>query len=362
MNQKTKFLTGLMLLLTTLSFAADKYVWQNPADKYLDAYKAYLDAKVPIQPSHVKHFVYFSRDRELIIEHPFLEYEQFCGAQIMYSWKQLEPQKGNYDFSLIKSDYDYLKQHNKKLFVQLQDATFNPDNKGVPAYLLTAEYDGGVIEQVEDGIIDGWIAKRWNSKVQQRFALLLAALGKEFDGKIEGINLQESSIGVTEERDPTFSNEKYVDAVKINMLSMKKAFPNSVKIQYANFMPGEWLPWEDNGYLKSIYMYGEKSGVGLGGPDLMYKRKGQLNHTIAMMHENNFTVPLGIAIQDGNYIGETGSDYTGNMEEANRIVNNHKNIVPTLYEFARDFMGVDYIFWGNQAYYFEKDVLSCFEK
>ncbi|GAL34706.1 hypothetical protein JCM19240_4256 [Vibrio maritimus] len=35
-------------------------------------------------------------------------------------------------------------------------------------------------------------------------------------------------------------------------------------MQYANFMIGEWLPWEDKGYLKSIYEYGQQIGVGLG--------------------------------------------------------------------------------------------------
>ena len=131
-------------------------------------------------------------------------------------------------------------------------------------------------------------------------------MGKEFDGKVEGINLQESSIGVNSEIDTTFTPKRYTESLKINMLALKKAFPQSTTMQYANFMPGEWLPREDKGYLRSIYQYGQEIGVGLGGPDLMVKRKGQLNHTIAMMHEGKFTVPLGIAIQDGNYIEETG--------------------------------------------------------
>ncbi|WP_233219145.1 hypothetical protein [Photobacterium sp. GB-27] len=34
------------------------------------------------------------------------------------------------------------------------------------------------------------------------------------------------------------------------MLSLKQAFPSSTTMQYANFVNGEWLPWEDKGYLK----------------------------------------------------------------------------------------------------------------
>jgi hypothetical protein len=120
---------------------------------------------------------------------------------------------------------------------------------------------------------------------------------------------------------------------------------------YANFIPGEWLPGDDKGYLRSIYQYGEEIGVGLGGPDLMMKRKGQLNHTIAMMHEGTFSVPLGIAIQDGNYIEETGNDL---------VVSNRTNIVPLLHAFARDFLKVRYMFRACQEPYFTEDVIPCF--
>lgn len=338
------------MVLMSSSLFAD---WENQSEKYINSYKKYLNAKIPIPKDNIKHFVYFMKDRELIYNHPFLKHSRFEGAQIMYAWKQLETRKGVYDFSIIKEDLSYLKSHNKQLFIQLQDVTFYAENKAVPSYIEAKEYDGGVTPQrTEDGNHEGWVAKRWNKKIQERFALLLKALGKEFDGKIEGINLQESAIEVSHKYDSSFTPQKYVEALKINMLALKNAFPKSTTMQYANFMPGEWLPWEDKGYLKSIYDYGEKIGVGLGAPDLMFKRKGQLNHALAMMHENTFTVPLGIAVQSGNYIGETGSD---------KVENKRENIVPVLHKFAQDFLKVNYMFWVNQEPYFQEDVLPAFE-
>ena len=325
---------------------------ENPANRYIDVYKKYLNATCPLEPDSIKHFVYFARDRELILNHPFLNIQRFEGAQIMYPWEQLEPEKGEYDFSIIREDYEYLLSHGKKLFIQLQDATFNPEYVGIPRYLLTDEFDGGSIPQYnENGETVGWVAKRWNPKVQERFALLLDALGKEFDGKTEGINLQESAIDVKSTIDTTFTPGHYAESLKINMLALKRAFPLSTTMQYANFMPGEWLPGQDKGYLRSIYKYGQDIGVGLGGPDLMYKKRGQLNHMIAMMHEGKFTVPLGIAIQDGNFIGETGN---------NNVVNVRENIVPILHAFARDFLKVNYMFWVYQEPYFSEDVIPCF--
>lgn len=74
-----------------------------------------------------------------------------------------------------------------------------------------------------------------------------------------------------------------------------------------------------------------------------------------MMHEGSYTVPLGIAVQDGNYIGETGD-----IDEETKK-KPHINIVPLLHAFAKDFLKVNYMFWANQEPYFKTDVLSCFK-
>jgi hypothetical protein len=334
--------------------------WQNPANKYLNSYKEYLSATCPIQSDSIKHFVYFSRDRHSIKRHPFLNHNSFAGAQIMYSWKQLEPQEGEYDFSLIEQDVKYLKKYGKKLFVQLQDATFNVKYNPVPDYLLTNKYAGGAVLHYENDHPEGWVAKRWNGNVRERFCFLLQALGERFDGEIEGVNLQETAINIEEANDSDFSEEQYVEGLKINMLELRKAFPNSTTMIYANFIPGEWLPWEDKGYLKGIYEYGEEIGVGLGAPDLMVTRKGQLNHALAQMHEGVFSTPIGIAVQDGNYIGKTGADI--DYDENDNLEEGRNNIVPMLHAFAKDFLKVDYIFWVDQEPYFEEDVLPCFSK
>ena len=43
------------------------------------------------------------------------------GVQIIYSWRQLEPQKDIYDFSKIEKDLKFLAKEHKKLFIQIQD-------------------------------------------------------------------------------------------------------------------------------------------------------------------------------------------------------------------------------------------------
>jgi hypothetical protein len=117
--------------------------WDDPSEKYADAYKKYLGAKAPIARDGIKNNAYFARDREKIHGHPFLAKGCLEGAPIMYSWAQLEPVKDTYDFSAVEEDLKYLAGYGKRLFVQLQDASFSVEFKSVPPYLLTKEYDGG---------------------------------------------------------------------------------------------------------------------------------------------------------------------------------------------------------------------------
>lgn len=153
--------------------------WVKPSERYANEYKKHESAVCPIEKSDIRHFVYFARDRAGIQNHPLLKSNSFAGAQIMYPWAELEPVEGEYDFSQIEADLQYLEAHGKKLFIQLQDATFTTTFKGVPEYLLTEKYDGGVVKQItDDGVHEGWVAKRWNKDVNQRFAKLIVALGK----------------------------------------------------------------------------------------------------------------------------------------------------------------------------------------
>lgn len=356
-NLKINSVCILIVILFAFCTSINAQETVKPSEKYVDAYKKYLNSTCPIVKDSIQHFVYFARDRGAIIDHPFLQHPIFKGAQIMYSWKDFEIEKGKYDFTILKHDYEHLKRFGKNIFIQLQDVTYNPKYKAIPDYLMTEEYNGGATFQYNNaGKPEGWVAKRWNKKVRERFELLLQELGKEYDGKIEGINLQETAIEVNSTTDTSFSEKGYIQGLKENMLALKKSFPKSTTMIYANFTPGEWLPWNDKGYLSSIYQYGEEIGVGLGGPDLMVTRKGQLNHSLKFMHEGHYTVPIGIAIQDGNYFGKTGDE----KEDAEN--KSRQNLVPLLHAFAKDFLRVSYMFWVNQEPYFKEDVLPCFSK
>ncbi len=302
----------------------------------------------------IDNYVFFNMDRHRIHEKTFLETKKLIGAQLKYTWKELEPEKDKYDFSEIKNDLDFLSSQGKKLFIQLQDVTFDTVRVFVPPYIVKeSNYGGGVniqyISDEKDSIIrqDGYVARRWDKNVAERFHLLIIALAKEFDGKIEGINFAETSVGFGDSGKlyPTgFTPEIYRDAMLKQMEAAKIAFIKSVVIQYANFMPGEWLPWDNKGYLESLYQFAAENNIGMGGPDIKIYKKAQMNHSYKFLKEFSNDIKTGIAVQWGNY------------EEINPKTEKEVTI-DELYNFGEHEIGLDYIFWCTQEPYYSKRLI-----
>ena len=301
----------------------------------------------------IHHYVFFDMDRERIRDTSFLETKAFEGAQLKYTWKELEPEKDHYEFSSISKDLAFLTSHGKRLFIQLQDSSFSAKRILVPAYLQTAEYHGGISAQYkivngdeEHPIIEGWAARRWDPAVQDRFRKLLITLGKEFDGSVAGINLPETSIGVGEakQKPEGYSDEIYLNAVIENMRVLRQAFPRSVVIQYANFMPGEWLPGTDKSYLRTVYRKAKELGVGMGGPDLLPFNRGQNNHSYPLIKASAGSIVTGVAVQDGNY-----ADVNPKTRQ--------RATIAELFAFAKDQLQVDYIFWCTEEPFYSNEVV-----
>jgi hypothetical protein len=310
----------------------------------------------PLVAKPLHHYVFFGMDREKLRDtKSFLETKTFEGAQVAYSWRQIETGKDQYDFSLIRKDLEFLTTHGKKLWIQLQDVTFSERWIPVPKYLMEdPQYHGGADRQYkvkdddeEHAVAAGWATRRWDPAVQERFQKLLRALGKEFDGRIEGINFAESSVsfGETGRLHPKgYTPEIYRDALITNLKALKRAFPKSITMQYANFMPGEWRPSKDKGYLRAVYRAAREVKVGVGGPDLLPYKPGQMGSSYSLINEMAGFVPVGIAVQDGNY------------EHANPKTGKRVTIAEQI-KFATSHLQADYIFWCTEEPYYSRDLV-----
>lgn len=302
-----------------------------------------------------RNYVFFSRDHDRIAEASFLQHPGIAGAQLTFTWRELEPERDRYELQPLRDRVDFLERHGKRLVVQLQDVSFS-ERVLVPEYLRTdSAFHGGAARKYE-GVdsaarFDGWVARRWDPAVRERFFRLLDVLGKEFDGRLEGLVIPETAIGF---HDPKlhpagFTYERYADGIREMMSAARRAFPRSHVIIYANFMPGEWLPGNDKGYLRSVYAHADSIGAGVGGPDILPHRKWQRQHSYPLIAARRPGVVAGVAVQDGN------------LEDKNPATG-ARITVPELYRFATDYLRLDYIFWGTEEPYYTAEILPYLEQ
>lgn len=287
-----------------------------------------------------QNFIY-SNDALASIQ-PLLERQDIAGAQVLYSWKSLETGPGQYNFSSIEKDLALMDKRHKKLFIQIQDRFFERQHKNLPEYLLKEPvYRGGVVAQYDNPgenkpVGYGWVAQQWNPAVQKRYQLLLQALAKKFDGRVYGVNLPETAIDPDIKRDKTgFSCDKYFNAEMENIAFAKKAFKHSQVVQYVNFWPCEWN--NNHQYMSRLFALAEKEGFGLGGPDIVPYKKGQMKNSYPFFHQYKGKLSLvAMAVQ------EPTLTYT-----------NPKTKKPftrqAFTDFAEHYLGADIIFWSTST-------------
>src|SRR3990167_6367324 len=271
------------------------------------------------------------------------------GAQIIYSWKQLEPKKDVYDFSKIEEDLRFLNKIHKKLFIQLQDRSFEPTIFNVPDYIREDKiYHGGVAMQYDSPgegkpITSGWVARVWDPAVRERFQLLLQTLATQFDGEIYGINLPETAVDFDTNNLPEgFTQDKYFYAELENLAALRKAFYKSFVMQYINFFPGEWN--NNHRYMSKLFSYAMRHQIGLGGPDVVPYKMAQMKNSYPFFHKLKGKLLTGMAIQEPDYTyknPKTGEPY--NFSD--------------FYNFTKDYLGARLLFWNVQEPFFSNQLI-----
>lgn len=264
-------------------------------------------------------------------------YKHFQGIQKSYNWRALETEKDRYDFSTIRSDLAFLGKNGRRLVIQVQTKAFGAGQNCCPAYLSGPDYGGGVYKK-RWGSFNPII---WDERVNRRLNALYQQLGKEFDREpyLEAMVIPETAITgeVATQSEARYTVETYTRNVEAGMQAMKDAFPHTVVIQYVN------MPLES---IQPLAAYSKTHGIGFGGPDIypydplltnpqkgVYRLYGPLSGV----------VPLGAAVQQNDYSQKAA--FRGPPGAAT---------VREIYDFGRDKLRLNYIFWGIRKGYFEK--------
>ena len=288
-----------------------------------------------------RNFIY-TGPGELEAHLDLLDRPDIAGAQVIYTWRMLEPEKGVYDFSAIEADLARTDARGKLLFAQVQDRFFLPDARWVPRYILDdPDYDGGLARQFDNAgegepVGQGWTAKQWSPALRARFQALLQALAERFDGRLHGLNLPESAFDtVAEDGEDGFTCDAYFEATLDNMRAARAAFVRTHVVQYINFWPCEWN--NDRGYMERSFALAVEQGIGVGGPDIVPHRRAQMKNSYPFFNRYRDELPLiAMAIQ------EPTLTYT-NPGTGKRFTRDE------FVAFARDYLGVDIIFWSVES-------------
>lgn len=296
---------------------------------------AFAESKLP------QLFLFLGSDHHLKSYQKILENPCVSGAQIIYTWKELEPKKDIYNFSQIKKDINFLNTIHKKLFIQIQDRSFQPNIINIPDYMRNQKiYHGGIAMQFDfpgesKPITEGWVARVWDPAVRERFQILFKKLSAQFDGQIYCINLPETAVDFDPDHPPEgFTSDKYFNGELENINALRAAFHQSIVMQYVNFFPGEWN--NDHHYMSKLFADAVKYHISLGGPDIIPYRKGQMKNSYPFFHQyKNKIAEVGMAVQQ--------PDYSYKKSGKNNFYK-----FSDFYFFARDYLGASILFWNNQ--------------
>ncbi|MDR2878179.1 MAG: hypothetical protein LBV36_09120 [Chromatiales bacterium] len=251
------------------------------------------------------------------------------GVQVRYTWRSLEPERDHYDFSRIDADLRLASSLGLHFVAFIEDKSFNSDEHLLPDYLA---------DKALPFTRGGYVAKRWDPFVVERFGALFDALGARFDQHpdFEGIALQESAMGFSADvaREQNYTPEAYRDALIEILTRARQALPSSQIFWYMNFLEG------GQKYLADIATAVIPLHIAMGGPDVLPN-----NPALARL-----TYPL--------YARFAGQLTLFNSMQYNSFAHRHANplahtkywTLQELLDFARDELHVSYLFWNHKTW------------
>jgi hypothetical protein len=245
------------------------------------------------------------------------------GIMKKYKWRELEPTKGNYNFSQIQADLYWAQSYGMQIIIMIEDKTFKLERPN-PAYLdsLTARNRTG-----------GYTMVRWNPTVVARYKALVAAMGNRFDKhpNFEGIAAQETALGLDSSilKSYSYTPEKYRDAY-ISMFNYAlQVMPRSRVFWYQNFFVG------NQSYIGAVAKAVGPKGLVMAGPDVLPDRKSLVTRSYPFFDQFQGQMHLGIQVEGICYraLHETSGYSTKYWT------------MPELFKYARDKLHVNYMFW-----------------
>ena len=272
------------------------------------------------------------------------------GIQVKFQWRELEERMGIYKFEVIDALLASLTSHHKQLVILIELKSFHSSDPEtlVPDYVRTNPvYEGGLQkymaypEKDDEGnfIIPpepkGHVIKIWNPYVFKRFCALLERLGRRYNDKanFEGIGLSESTFYCWPDWLNKINGDPFFDKLMMINQNLKEYFPNSLTYQFVNYPQNQ---------LRKQATALQRMASGWAGPDV-FPTDGGLNgegKAYWWYEQLSGKIPLLPSVQTEDYLWTTHNK---------KKDPGHKPTITELFEFARDDLKANYIFW-ERAY------------
>ena len=176
------------------------------------------------------------------------------GVDVLYMWAQLEPTQGNYDFSSIDTDLNWLKSKNRRLIITVMDRKF-----------ATTVQTGFAPDYLQDNVYQsttGFGIALWRPAVMDRLIALTQAICERYDmdPAVEIIRApNEVSPALNLLTQPTDYSRSGLAAQLMRFWDASKtACPHTIVSAMVNNLSGEATELIEHAY---------QIGIGFGTPD-----------------------------------------------------------------------------------------------
>jgi len=176
--------------------------------------------------------------------------KHITGIRGQLFWREIEPTKGQYDFSVIEKNLRMAQARGKRLIMLIGYKAWNKNAKAILCAPKDLVDSGGVRQGLKGSNTRKCVARIWRDDVKNRLISLIRALGARFDKEpyFEGIEFEETANnGGREDVFPPakennakylsgYSDKKYFDSLVEIAAEARKAFPHTNVFQMANYI------------------------------------------------------------------------------------------------------------------------------
>lgn len=256
------------------------------------------------------------------------------GFQRRHTWRTLEPAPGRYDFDAIREDLASAKRYGLQYVILVEDKTFTEE-------IPTPEYLAAPPQTLKNRN-RGYTAARWRPEVAKPYRELVVAMAREFDShpNFEGIGIQETALSLANDvlASAGYSAIAYQSALSQVLEEGSAALKQANLFWYMNFLPAK-----QRGLADII----EQSVIGndrviVGGPDVLPGKPALTRHTYPLYEQFRGQVTFFNSMQFDSYAHERKQ-----VQESPRP---RYWSLAELTEFARDELGVSYLFWNRKTW------------